>query len=128
MVNKFLRARNLLGATVTILKSMGAHRSFISIRGVYYLCSNYLVKCDFHDKLHKCLIKITFVQTMCHSIFYCLFQALTCAKGSSNQFVCYWHSCADLGTLTTPKPANLSVSAQKIASFLWKSFGKARRC
>ena len=25
---------------------------------------------------HKCLIKITFVQTMCLSIFYCLFQTL----------------------------------------------------
>ena len=28
------------------------------------------------NKLHKCLIKISFVQTLCPSMFFCLFQAL----------------------------------------------------
>ena len=34
------------------------------------------VGCYCPSKSHKCLIKITFVQTMCLSILYCLFQVL----------------------------------------------------
>ena len=36
----------------------------------------HLAGCYCLSKLHKCLIKITFVRTVCLSIFFCLFQAL----------------------------------------------------
>ena len=51
--------------------------------------------CHCLNKLHKCLIKFTFVQTICHSIFYCLFQALHMDPKMCATLILLMHSRSD---------------------------------